>query len=56
MSPFIVVAILAATYSAWTLYGAGTEAFLWSFVLFAIGLPVYWLMKRPTVVATDASR
>lgn len=55
MSPFIIVAILAATYSAWTLYGAGTEAFLWSFVLFAIGLPVYWLMKRPTVVATDTS-
>ena len=27
LSPFIVVAILAAAYSVWTLYGAGTEAF-----------------------------
>lgn len=56
MSPFIVVAILAALYSAWTLYGAGTEAFLWSIVSFAIGVPVYWMKKRPIAVATDVSR
>jgi basic amino acid/polyamine antiporter, APA family len=48
LSAFLLVAILATAYSAWTLFGAGAEAFLWSVVLFAAGLPVYWLMKRFT--------
>jgi basic amino acid/polyamine antiporter, APA family len=47
LSPFLLFAILAALYSAWTLFGAGAEAFLWSLALFAAGVPVYWLMKRP---------
>jgi len=55
LSPFLLVAMLATIYSAWTLYGAGTNAFWWSFALFAAGLPVYWMMKRPVVAATDAS-
>ena len=57
LAPFLAAAILAALYSAWTLYGAGAEAFWWSFALFAIGVPVYWIMKRgpaPTV-ASDVS-
>ena len=56
LSPFLFVAALAALYSAWTLHGAGTEAFWWSMGLFAIGLPVYWWMKRPSVVVPRASR
>jgi APA family basic amino acid/polyamine antiporter len=58
MSPFLLVATVAALYSAWTLYGAGAEAFWWSIALFAIGLPVYFMMKRRRVapaVVTDAS-
>ena len=35
----------AALYSAWTLYGAGPEAFWWGMGLFALGLPLYFLMK-----------
>jgi len=42
----LVVATLAVLYSLWTLYGAGSEAFLWSMVLFVAGLPVYLWMKR----------
>jgi APA family basic amino acid/polyamine antiporter len=41
----IVVAMLAALYSAWTLWGAGRDAFLWGMGLFALGLPLYELMK-----------
>lgn len=41
----LVVAMLAALYSVWTLYGAGPEAFWWSMALFAAGLPVYFGMK-----------
>jgi APA family basic amino acid/polyamine antiporter len=43
LSPYLLIAILAAVYSAWTLFGAGAEAFWWSMVLFAVGLPVYWI-------------
>lgn len=46
LSVFVFVAMLAMFYSAWTLFGAGVEPFLWSIALFAAGLPVYWVMKR----------
>jgi APA family basic amino acid/polyamine antiporter len=41
----LAVAMLAALYSAWTLYGAGREAFWWGMGLFALGLPLYFLIK-----------
>jgi APA family basic amino acid/polyamine antiporter len=51
----IVAAILAGLYSLWTLWGAaafpvamggvGIEAFWWAMGLFALGLPLYFLMK-----------
>ncbi len=41
----LAVAMLAALYSAWTLYGAGAEAFWWGMGLFALGLPLYFAMK-----------
>lgn len=43
LSPYLLVAMLAAAYSVWTLFGAGAEAFWWAMALFAVGLPVYWL-------------
>lgn len=46
ISPFLVVAMLAASYSIWTLLGSGAEAFGWSMALFAAGVPVYWLLER----------
>jgi APA family basic amino acid/polyamine antiporter len=53
LTSLIVVATLAAAYSAWTLYGAGAsaldssgkEAFWWSIALFVAGVPVYAAMK-----------
>ena len=41
----LAVAMLAALYSAWTLWGAGAEAFWWGVGLFALGLPLYFLLK-----------
>jgi APA family basic amino acid/polyamine antiporter len=41
----LVVAMLAAVYSVWTLYGAGPEAFWWGMGLFALGLPLYFALK-----------
>jgi basic amino acid/polyamine antiporter, APA family len=41
----LAVAMLAALYSAWTLWGAGAEAFWWGTGLFALGVPLYFLMK-----------
>ena len=45
-APLTVLAILAALYSIWTLYGAGTKATLWGLVLLLAGLPVRFLMAR----------
>jgi len=55
LSPLLLVAIVAALYSAWTLYGAGVAEFWWSVAMFAVGLPVYWAMKRrgPVIAAGD---
>jgi Amino acid transporters len=51
MATLLVVAMLAAIYSAWTLYGAGHEAFWWAMALLAAGVPVYFLMRWPLVVS-----
>lgn len=40
------VAILAALYSLWTIYGAGGEAVGWGLALLAAGAPVYFLSRR----------
>ena len=40
------VGLLAGLYSLWAIVGAGREALLWGLVLFAMGGPVYWLMRR----------
>jgi APA family basic amino acid/polyamine antiporter len=41
-----VVGLFAGLYSLWAIVGAGREASLWGLVLFALGGPVYWLMRR----------
>jgi APA family basic amino acid/polyamine antiporter len=46
-SPMLaILAVLAALYSVWTLYGAGYEATAWGAALLIAGAPVYWLMRR----------
>ena len=42
----LVVAMLGGLYSIWTLWGAGQEAFWWGMGLFALGVPLYFLMKE----------
>jgi basic amino acid/polyamine antiporter, APA family len=53
----LAVSMLAALYSAWTLYGAGAEAFWWGMALFALGLPLYfamtWYRRRTQGAASD---
>lgn len=40
------IAISAAIYSVWALYGAGIEANIWGAVLILAGVPVWWVMRR----------
>jgi APA family basic amino acid/polyamine antiporter len=44
----MVRALAAASlvYCIWAFWGVGAESLLWSVVLLATGLPVYWLMRR----------
>lgn len=49
LATMLFIAALAAIYSLWTLYGAGASAFWWSMVLFALGLPVYFVMSTRRV-------
>jgi APA family basic amino acid/polyamine antiporter len=41
-----LVGAFAGLYSRWAIIGAGREPTLWGLVLFAAGVPVYWLMRR----------
>jgi basic amino acid/polyamine antiporter, APA family len=55
----LAVAMLAAIYSAWTLYGAGAEAFWWAMALMALGIPIYiamrWQRRRAAISAAVAT-
>lgn len=51
----LAVSMLAALYSAWTLYGAGSEAFWWGMALLALGLPLYFAMKWQRRRAANAA-
>ncbi|WP_454717705.1 amino acid permease [Caulobacter segnis] len=53
--PLSVLAILAALYSIWTLYGAGAQATLWGLVLLIAGLPVRFLTARAARPAPEIS-
>jgi APA family basic amino acid/polyamine antiporter len=65
LSWLIIVAILAGLYSLWTLWGAaafpvemggvGVEAFWWAMGLFALGLPLYFLLKWQRRRAANAA-
>ncbi|NVE01161.1 amino acid permease [Massilia sp. BJB1822] len=39
-------AAMTCIFSVWALYGMGREAFIWSLVLGAISLPVFWMIRR----------
>jgi APA family basic amino acid/polyamine antiporter len=44
------VAVVGAVYSVWTLWGAGVEASVLSFVLMAAGLPLYYWVRRGAAI------
>lgn len=46
-----VLGILGTAYVIFAFIGLGGEPFLWSLVLGAAGLPLYWLMRGPAVKA-----
>ena len=41
-----IIGFLAGLYALWAIIGAGREAALWGVVMFGMGMPVYWLMRR----------
>jgi len=49
---FAAATIIGFLYSAWAFYGAGLEASLWSLVMTAAGLPIYFLMRRSAPPST----
>jgi APA family basic amino acid/polyamine antiporter len=42
----VPIFVIAALFSLWALWGAGTEALLWGAALLASGVPIYFLMRR----------
>lgn len=50
-----VIAVIAALYSVWTLYGAGASVAFWGAVLLLAGIPVRLLTKRMTVVEPEVT-
>jgi basic amino acid/polyamine antiporter, APA family len=44
--PMATVAVIAAAYSLWAIVGAGAEAVLWGAALLALGVPLYFLIRR----------
>ena len=46
-----VLGILGTAYVVFAFIGLGSEPFIWSLVLGAAGLPLYWLMQRPRAKA-----
>jgi APA family basic amino acid/polyamine antiporter len=47
--PWLVpVTLLACLYSAWAIWGSGTESLIWGFILLLSGLPIYALNRVRT--------
>lgn len=46
-----VVALVAAVYSLFAIYGSGLEVILWGLVLTAVGVPVYYLGRQRAAAA-----
>ncbi|WP_298668437.1 amino acid permease [uncultured Sphingomonas sp.] len=44
--PVKLAAVIAAGFVAWMTYGLGLKADLWGLALLALGLPVYWWVRR----------
>jgi APA family basic amino acid/polyamine antiporter len=49
-----VVALVASVYALFAILGSGLEVIVWSVVLAAVGMPVYYLVRRPAATAAGA--
>jgi len=49
-----IAAVVGTLYALWAMVGAGTKAVLWGLVLLAVGVPVFFLMKRSARAAEAA--
>jgi basic amino acid/polyamine antiporter, APA family len=49
------LAVVSLLYCIWAFWGVGAESLLWSAVLLATGLPVYWLMRRTPAAAPSTA-
>lgn len=47
------IGVIAVLYSAFAIFGAGQEALIWGFVLIVLGVPVYFIGRRPSVLAAS---
>ncbi|HEV7667427.1 MAG TPA: amino acid permease [Thermoanaerobaculia bacterium] len=45
-SDLLVLATLGTTYAVFAFIGVGREPFQWALVLAAVGVPIYWVMRR----------
>jgi len=43
---WLLVALLAALYSVFAILGSGLEVLVWGTLMFLLGLPIYFLIKR----------
>ncbi len=50
-----VVALVAGAYSLFAIFGSGLDVLLWSGLLALIGLPVYYLLRRPKAALAGAT-
>ncbi len=48
------IAVIAALYAAFAIFGAGQESLIWGGVLIALGVPVYYLGRRPVAIVAAA--
>jgi APA family basic amino acid/polyamine antiporter len=56
LGPYMPAAVVAFTFSMWTIYGAGPGAGMWELLLILLGLPVYVFLRgrmEPTPVRTS---
>ena len=49
--PLRIAAVVAAAFVGWMVYGLGLKADLWGLALLALGLPVYWSVRRAGVTS-----
>jgi APA family basic amino acid/polyamine antiporter len=50
----VICCVIALAFSAWAIYGSGTESLLWGSALIAVGFPIYVVARRSARRGADA--